>query len=162
MRVLESHVEPEILKVGLVVSRFNRHITEKLEKGALKILEQEGVNPTFLVYVSGAIEIPLMAKKLIEAGCNGIVALGCVIRGETSHYEAVCNTVERGCLSVQLEKGVPIGMGVLMTETSSQAFERTGGKKGHKGAEAANVTLEMIGLIQSIKDIKKTGEYEKK
>jgi len=154
VRVVKGQVQFEMLKIGLVVSKFNRQVTEQLEEEALKTLKQVGVRQVFLTQVPGAIEIPLVAKKLVEQGCDGIVVLGCVIRGETSHYEMVCNSVERGCLSVQLETGVPIGMGVLTTETSSQALERAGGKKGNKGSEAVNVTLEMIGLIQAIKNMK--------
>lgn len=158
MRVLKSQVQSEILKIGVVVSKFNRQVTEKLEQGALETLKQSGVKHIFLTHVPGAIEIPLVTKKLIKQGCDGVVALGCVIRGETSHYEFVCNSVERGCLSLQLETGIPIGMGVLTTETSLQALERAGGKKGHKGSDAASVTLEMIGLVQSINRYMKINE----
>jgi 6,7-dimethyl-8-ribityllumazine synthase len=136
------------LKIGVVRSRFNEEITEKLENGALEFLE--GLDEDLeilLVQVPGAIEIPLACQALFDRGCDGIVALGAVIRGETSHYDLVCTTVERGVMQVMLEFGRPIGMGVLTTENEEQALDRAGGRLGNKGYEAAETTIEMIGLI---------------
>ncbi len=138
------------LKIGVVTSRFNNEVTEKLEEAALSYLEAcEGVE-IFAVRVPGAIEIPLAAQTLIEAGCDGIVALGAVIRGETSHYDFVCNSVERGLTELMLAYNLPIGMGVLTTENEEQAMQRAGGEHGNKGAEAAQVVMEMIGLCYQI------------
>ena len=122
--------------------------------GALNILEEASVE-IYSVKVPGAIEIPLACQALLKAGCEGVVALGAVIRGETSHYDLVCNSVERGITHLMLETGKPIGMGVLTTENEEQAFDRVGGKHGHKGEEAAQVTLEMIGLLKDLKSIRK-------
>jgi 6,7-dimethyl-8-ribityllumazine synthase len=145
------------MKVGVVTSRFNEEVTYKLEEGALSYLEGFDVEILSL-RVPGAVEIPLACKALFEVGCEGVVALGCVIRGETSHYDYVCGSVERGVTTLMLETGKPIGFGVLTTENDEQAQARAGGKHGNKGAEAAQVTMEMIGLL---KDLKKAGGAKK-
>lgn len=134
--------------IGLVTSRFNAEITEKLEEGALARLHEAGVKPSQIarVRVPGAYEIPLAARWLLEQGCAGIIALGAVIRGETSHYDYVCNAVERGCTKLQIETGRPVVFGVLTTENEDQALARAGGAHGHKGREAAEVALEMLNL----------------
>jgi len=146
------------LKIGVVTSRFNSDVTDKLEEGALEYLQSVETDEIEIlaVKVPGAVEIPLTIQALFEQGCDGVVALGCVIRGETSHYDYVCNSVERGVTQLMLEYKKPIGFGVLTTENDEQAFERVGGKHGHKGREAAEVTLEMIGLLTDLKGQKKT------
>lgn len=132
--------------VGIVTSRFNEEITQKLRKGALDVLNDFGVN-YFDVEVPGAVEIPLAAKWLIETKkCDAVIALGCVIRGETAHFDFVCNSVERGCSQLQLEYNLPVVFGVLTTEDGQQAEDRAGGSKGDKGKEAAFVALEMLAL----------------
>jgi 6,7-dimethyl-8-ribityllumazine synthase len=142
------------LRIGVVTSRFNHEVTEMLLDGALRVLEDANVE-IFSVKVPGAVEIPLACKALLEAGCEGIVALGAVIRGETSHYDYVCTSVERGITTLMLDTGKPIGFGVLTTENEEQAFDRVGGKHGHKGEEAAQVVLEMVGLLKDLKTIRK-------
>ncbi len=138
------------LKIGVVTARFNAEVTEKLEAGALNYLEGcEGVE-VYAVRVPGAIEIPVAAQTLLEAGCAGVVALGAVIRGETTHYDYVCQSVERGVTELMLAYNAPIGFGVLTTENEEQALDRAGGKHGNKGAEAAQVVMEMIGLLDQI------------
>ncbi len=138
------------MKIAVVTSRFNEDITERLLEGALNVLETAEVE-IFSVKVPGAVEIPLTIKVMFEQGCDAAVALGAVIRGETSHYDLVCNSVERGVTQVMLETGKSIGFGVITTEDEEQALERVGGKHGHKGEEAALVALEMVGLINSLK-----------
>lgn len=137
-----------------MTSRFNEEITEKLLDGALEVLETAEVE-ILSVKVPGAVEIPITCKALLDAGCEGVVALGAVIRGETSHYDYVCSSVERGITHLMLETGKPIGFGVLTTENEAQAVDRVGGKHGHKGSEAALVVLEMVGLLKDLKKIKK-------
>ncbi len=137
------------LKVGLVTSRFNNEITDKLEEGALDYLESCGVE-VLQVRVPGAVEIPLACKALFDKGCEGVVACGAVIRGETSHYDYVCTSVERGVTQLMLEYKKPIGFGVLTTENEQQALDRAGGRHGNKGEEAAQVTMEMIGLLKDL------------
>jgi 6,7-dimethyl-8-ribityllumazine synthase len=138
------------LKVGVVTARFNSEVTEKLEEGAISYLEDcDGVQ-VYAVRVPGAVEIPVTAQTLIEAGCDGVVVLGAVIRGETSHYDYVCQSVERGITELMLAYNTPIGFGVLTTENEQQALDRAGGKHGNKGEEAAQVVMEMIGLLDQI------------
>ena len=146
------------MKIGVVTSRFNEEITAKLEEGALEYLEnfEDGQIEVWAVRVPGAIEIPLACQALLNKGCDGVVALGAVIRGETSHYDVVCNSVERGVTALMLETGKPIGLGVLTTENEEQALERVGGKHGHKGGEAAQVTVEMVGLLRALQEAPKT------
>lgn len=136
-------------KVGVVTARFNSEVTDKLEAGALSYLENTGLE-VLAVKVPGAVEIPLACKALFDAGCDGVVALGAVIRGETSHYDYVCNSVERGVTALMLEYNRPIGFGVLTTENDEQAMDRAGGKHGNKGEEAAQVVMEMIGLLNEL------------
>ena len=138
-------------RVGIVTSRFNSEITEKLEEGAITVLEAVDGLEIFALRVPGAVEIPLACQALFEQGCEGVVALGAVIRGETSHYDVVCNSVERGVTALMLQYKKPIGFGVLTTENEEQALERVGGKHGHKGTEAAQVMLEMMGLLEQVK-----------
>lgn len=141
------------LTIGIVTSRFNEDLTSKMAEGAVQFLEdfEHADVEIWSVSVPGAVEIPLACKALIEKGADGVVALGCVIRGETSHYDVVCNSVERGVTHLMLETGKPIGFGVITTENDEQAWDRVGGKHGHKGIEAAEVTMEMVGLLQSLK-----------
>lgn len=143
------------LKIGVVTSRFNEDVTFALEKGALDYLDglHEDVE-IHSVRVPGAVEIPLACQALLLNGCDGVVALGAVIRGETSHYDYVCNSVERGVSELMLKFERPIGFGVLTTENDEQALERAGGKHGNKGAEAAQVVMEMIGLLQDLKAVR--------
>lgn len=136
--------------IGVVTSRFNSEVTEKLLEGALEVLEEADVLIDS-VKVPGAVEIPLICKVLLENGCDGVVALGAVIRGETSHYDYVCSSVERGITQLMLEIGKPIAFGVLTTENEEQAQDRVGGRHGHKGQEAAEVVLEMVGLVRDLK-----------
>lgn len=139
------------LRIGVVTSRFNSEVTEKLEDGALNYLEAFDGLDVVSVRVPGAVEIPLAVKTLLERGCDGVVACGAVIRGDTSHYDLVCNSVERGVTALMLEFGRPIGFGVITTENEEQAFDRAGGKHGNKGAEAAEVVMEMIGLLKDLR-----------
>ncbi len=140
-------------RIGLVTARFNRDVTKKLEEGAIEALLKIGYskNELSIVRVPGVVEIPLMAKTLLEENCDGIVVLGVVIRGETSHYDYVCQSVERGITHLILEYSAPIGFGVLTTEDKTQALERAGGRKGNKGFDAAEVTVEMLNSIRILK-----------
>lgn len=139
------------LKIAVVTARFNHEITSLLEAAALDLLE--GLNCEILaVSVPGAVEIPLTIQALFEAQkVDGAVALGAVIRGETTHYEEVCRSVERGCSILMLEHKKPIGFGILTTENEEQALARAGGEHGNKGADAAQVVIEMIGLLKEIR-----------
>lgn len=137
--------------IAIVTALFNNELTKKLEAGALEFLSQNDMKPMAQVYVPGAVEIPLAVKALLQKGeCDAVVALGIVIRGETSHYDYVCNAVERGCSNLQLEFNKPVAFGVLTTENRSQAEARCGGAKGNKGYEAAEVAHDMLQVLEKI------------
>jgi 6,7-dimethyl-8-ribityllumazine synthase len=145
------------MKIGIVVAEFNRDVTSKLEEGALAFLKEKGLknNSLELIRVPGAFEIPLVAKALLKKkNIDAVIALGAVIRGETTHYDYVCQAVERGCTMLQLEFVKPVVFGVLTTENEQQAFDRLGGKHGHKGRDAAETALRMVETLKKIKKLK--------
>ena len=146
MRV-ESH-----WRVGFVTSRFNESVTSLLEKDAVDYFFELGGTKDQItrVMVPGALEIPMAARWLFEKGCQAIVALGVVIRGETTHYEIVCKGCFQGCLRLQEEVGSPLVFGVLTVENRNQALVRLGGGKGHKGKEAVEAMVEMLNLRSEI------------
>ncbi len=150
---VSNKIKP-VLKIGIVTSLFNREITEGLEKGALEQLQKLNIksNQVINTHVPGAVEIPIAAKWLLENGCDGVITLGAVIRGETSHYDYVCNSVERGVSQLMLEYNKPVAFGVLTTENEEQAWDRVTGSHGNKGAEAATVVIEMIALKNKLYD----------
>ena len=145
-------VNPAGLRIALIVSRFNSRITERLKKGALEALKSAGAkeNQIELIEVPGAFEIPLVAKNLAESGrADALIAIGCVLRGETDHYAYVCSEVARGVQLAQLDSGVPIIFCVLTCETDEQAMERSGGKCGNKGFDAGLAAIEMAAFARA-------------
>lgn len=141
------------LKVALLVSRFNGFITEKLLKGAQDAFVSYGGDPenVDVIHVPGAFELPLAARRLARMGrYDALVALGAVIRGETPHFEYVSGAAGTGLARVSLEEEIPIGFGVLTTETAEQAMERAGIKGGNKGAEALATAVEMANLLKTL------------
>jgi 6,7-dimethyl-8-ribityllumazine synthase len=141
------------LRIGVIVSRFNEFITEQLSKGALDVLANHGCsdgNVTF-VKVPGAWELPIAAKSLAQH-CDAIVALGAVVRGDTPHFDYVAGGAADGLQRVSLDTGVPIAFGVLTTDDLQQAMDRAGGKSGNKGAEAAEVAIELANLLKLFKE----------
>ena len=148
-RVIEGNLIGTGKKFALVVSRFNEFITGKLVTGAQGSLIQHGVKAEDItvVWVPGAFEVPLAAKKLVEKGdYHAIICLAAVIRGATPHFDYVCNEAAKGVARVGLDSGQPVLFGILTTETIEQAIERAGTKAGNKGAEAAMAALEMANL----------------
>lgn len=140
-------------KLAIVASQFNRAVTEKLLNGVLQRLTELDVqaNQIKTVWVPGAVEIPLFAKGLAKSKhYQAVVCLGAVIRGETDHYNYVCQQVSFGCQQVALEYEVPIIFGVLTTTTKEQAFARAGGERGNKGADWADAAVSMIKLMKEI------------
>ncbi|HHV65515.1 MAG TPA: 6,7-dimethyl-8-ribityllumazine synthase [Peptococcaceae bacterium] len=153
MRVLEGKLIGENLKFAIVAGRFNEFITSKLIGGALDALKRHGVveDNIELVWVPGAFEIPLIAKKLAESKrFNAVICLGAVIRGATPHFDYVSSEVSKGIANVGLETGVPIIFGVLTTDTIEQAIERAGTKAGNKGFDAAMTAIETANLINEL------------
>ena len=136
-------------RIAIAAGGFNELITDRLVAGATDALVRQGVDQgdVTVVWVPGAFELPLACRWLAETGrFDGIVALGAVIRGATSHYDHVCNQAARGVLDAGIATSIPVGLGVLTCETGEQAMDRAGGKAGNKGADAALAVLEMLGV----------------
>jgi 6,7-dimethyl-8-ribityllumazine synthase len=150
---IQGSLDASQLRIGVVVSRFNEFITEQLVKGALEALEHRGCTAVTLVKVPGAWELSIAARAL-GANCDAVVALGAVIRGDTPHFEYVCQGATHGLNRVSLELGVPVAFGVLTTDTLQQAMDRAGGVSGNKGSEAAEAAIEMANLIRQLKETK--------
>ncbi|MBW3638055.1 MAG: 6,7-dimethyl-8-ribityllumazine synthase [Armatimonadetes bacterium] len=140
-------------KIGIVVSRFNELITERLLEGAVTALKRHGGDESQLeiARVPGAFEMPLVAQKMAQSGkFRAIVCLGCVIRGATDHYDYVCGPTASGIMNAGLASGIPIIFGVLTTDNLEQAFERAGSKAGNKGAEAMLAALETVDVLAQL------------
>ncbi len=145
------------LRIGIVVSRFNEWITKAMLDGALNELRRLGVSDADIqvVWVPGAYEIPLAAQTLCESKkIHALVAIGCIVRGETSHYEQLAQSLSNGILKVALEQKMPIGFGVLTVENMAQAIDRAGGKHGNKGRDAAKSAVEMVQVAVALKNNK--------
>ncbi|ABK98916.1 6,7-dimethyl-8-ribityllumazine synthase [Pelobacter propionicus] len=152
-RYFEGKLDAKGQKIGIVVSRFNSFITERLLEGAVDALVRHGADEQeiHIARVPGAFEIPLAAKKMAASGAyDAIIALGAVIRGSTPHFDYVSSEVTKGVAAVSLESGVPISFGVLTTDSIEQAVERAGTKAGNKGFEAAVTVIETVNLLRSI------------
>lgn len=138
------------LRIAVVVARFNEDVTKRLLRGALGALQEHGVEDPDVLWVPGSLELPVTALALAERGNHdAIVCLGCVIRGETYHFEVVANQAAAGIMQVQLDTGVPVAFGVLTTEDKEQALARSG-PKNNKGADAAEAAIEMANLMREV------------
>ncbi len=144
------------LNIAVIVSKFNGFYTEKLLEGCYKRLIEKGLSEEKLtiIKVPGAFEIPMVSRKLVKSGnFDAVIALGAVIRGDTYHYELVCDQVARGVQYVTMKSGVPVIFGIITTDTEEQALDRAGGKEGNKGSDAADAALEMIDVMNKIENI---------
>jgi 6,7-dimethyl-8-ribityllumazine synthase len=154
MKTIEGNLIGSKKKFGIVVSRFNEFITSKLLGGSVDCLKRHDVddNNIEIVWVPGAFEIPLLAKKMAQSGkYDAIICLGTVIKGSTSHYDLVCSEVTKGIAKVGNDTLVPTIFGVITTDTIEQAIERAGTKSGNKGWDAALSALEMSSLMANFK-----------
>jgi len=152
-RIIEGKLLAQGKRFGIVVSRFNDFITEKLLGGALDALVRSGAagDDIDVVKVPGAFEIPLAAQKLVKKGrYHAVICLGAVIRGSTPHFEYVSAEVSKGVAQVGLDAGVPVIFGVITTDTIEQAVERAGTKAGNKGWSAAIAAVEMANLLELV------------
>lgn len=141
-------------RFALVVAEFNRLITARLAEGAVDCLLRHGARESQILQVSvpGAFEIPVVAKELAKGGkYAAVICLGCVIRGDTDHYDHVAGAATSGVLNAGLNSGVPVIFGVLTCDSLEQAMHRAGGKTGNKGAEAAVTAVEMVNLMAKLK-----------
>ncbi len=142
------------IRFALVVSRFNSFITDRLLAGAVDALEAAGADAEdiVVVHVPGSFEIPLTAKKLAEGGrVDAVIAIGCILRGETAHFDYIASEVARGVQLAQLDTGVPVIFCVLTCDTLEQAIDRAGLKSGNKGHDAGLAAVEMANLSKQLR-----------
>ena len=161
IQVLEGKVvAPEGMKAGIVASRFNEIIVNKLLAGAVDGLVRHGVEESNITaaWVPGAFEIPVAASRMAQSGkFDAVICVGAVIRGDTSHYDYVCSEVSKGIAQVGLQTGIPVLFGVITTENIEQAIARAGSKAGNKGYDCALSAIEMVNLLGQLG----TGYFEK-
>ena len=152
-QILEGELAGHDCRVGIVVGRFNRLVSERLLEGALDCLKRHGCKKENMdvLWVPGSFEIPLAAQKMTRTKrYDGIICVGALIRGETSHFDYIAAQVAAGISRVALDNAIPVTFGVLTTDTMEHALDRAGGKSGNKGEEVAMVMLEMINLLRKV------------
>ena len=153
--IIEGRHSGTGLKVGIVVSRFNEWVTKPMLDGALNELRRLDVSDADIkvVWVPGAYEIPFACQTLFESSkIDALVTIGCIIRGETSHYEHIAQSMSDGIMKVVLDKKLPVGFGVITVENMAQAVDRAGGKHGNKGRDAAKSAVEMAQVSAALKN----------
>jgi len=140
-------------RIAIIVSRFNEAISKRLLEGATETLLQHGAAESDLdvFWAPGSFELPLVAKKIAEkGGYDGILALGCIIRGETPHFDYIAAETAKGLAKVMMEHTIPLGFGIITADTMDQASDRAGGKQGNKGRLAALHLMEMMSLLEGM------------
>lgn len=150
IKTIEGQLQADGLKFTIIASRFNDFIVDRLIGGAVDYLVRHGAarEDITIIRVPGAFEMPLVAQKVARSGkADAIVCVGAVIRGATPHFDFVCNEATKGIAHVSMETGVPIGFGLLTTDTLEQSIERAGSKGGNKGVEAAAAALETLRVL---------------
>ncbi len=155
IKVIEGDFTAQKARYGIVVARFNGFIVESLLAGALDTLRRHGVEDEDIeiVRAPGAYELPIVAQSMaVNGDYDAIIALGAVIRGSTAHFEYVSGEAAKGLASVGLNHDIPVIFGVLTTDTIEQAIERSGTKAGNKGAESALVAIEMVSLLNKLRN----------
>lgn len=157
LNVIEGNLKiDENNKFAIIVSRFNEFITEKLLDGCTQTLANNGIEMKHVdtVKVPGTFEIPTVTKNLLDLKrYDAVICLGCVIRGETSHYDHICNAVSNEICRLGTESRIPVIFGILTCENIGQAMDRAGGSKGNKGSESALAAIEMVNLMKDIKKV---------
>ena len=149
--VLGETALPAGARVAVIVSRYHSHVTQRLLDGALAAAAERGAEVD-VVPAPGAFELGILALEAAKCGrYAGVAALGCVIRGETTHYDYVCEATTRGVLTAGLETGVPVAFGVITCENAEQAFARAGGTAGNKGAEAVETALDTAAALAALR-----------
>src|SRR5215470_4475573 len=162
---IDGNLSAAGMRFGIVVSRFNSFITDRLLAAATDALERGGAEgkDVDVVHVPGAFELPLAAKKMANTGkFDALIAIGCVLRGETSHYDYVCSETARGLQLAQMDTGVPVIFCVLTVDTLEQAIDRAGLKGGNKGFEAGLAAIEMAQLSRKLRNSATTDYATKK
>jgi 6,7-dimethyl-8-ribityllumazine synthase len=151
MEIYQGKLQAAGFKIGIVISRFNQFISERLLEGALDALQKLGSEDKDIsIYkVPGSFEIPALAKKLAKAGkVNGILCLGALIRGDTPHFDFLSAEVTKGLAQIAMEEELPVSYGILTVDTIEQGIERAGTKAGNKGYDAAFALVEMLNLLR--------------
>jgi 6,7-dimethyl-8-ribityllumazine synthase len=151
-RTIEGHLDAKGLKVALVVSRWNDVVTSRLVEAALDALTRHGASPDdqTIVKVPGSWELPLAAAKLAAGPYDAVIALGCLIRGETPHFDVLAAEAAKGLAQAASASGKPVSFGVLTCDTLEQALDRAGAKAGNKGWDAAIAAIEMVSLYRRL------------
>lgn len=145
----------QLVKIGIVVAEWNQEVTDALLEGAKEFLLSAGVKKEniFVHYVPGSFELPMGTRWMTDRhDVDGAIALGCVIQGETRHFDFICDAVANGITQVSLTSGKPVSFGVLTTQNQQQAMDRAGGQHGNKGLEAAATVLKMLALQRSLSE----------
>lgn len=151
--MLEGKLSAQGLRFAIIVSRFNSLVTQRLLDGAMDALRRHGAdeNSITIAWTPGSFELPLVAKKFAQTGkYDAVICLGCIIRGDTPHFEYVASETAKGIAQVMLETGVPTVFGVVTADTLEQALERAGAKAGNRGFDAAMTAMEMANLLREI------------
>lgn len=154
MKELQGQLNLQNIHIAIVVADFNESVTSKLVNGAVVTLKKLGVNNEYItvVHVPGAFEIPFTVKKLLATEkYDGIMTLGAVIKGETDHYDLICQNVASGIMSLNLQGAIPVTFGILTTDNIEQAMQRAGLKMGNEGSSTAQSLIEMISINRQIK-----------
>src|SRR5579859_681968 len=147
---IPAESEARDLNIAVLVARYNQDVTRRLLRGALEALKERGVDEPDVFWVPGALELPVAALALAEKGQHdAIVCLGCVVRGDTFQFEVIANQTAMGLMQVQLDTGVPITLGVLVTEDKEQALARSG-PKNNAGADAVEAAIEIANLLREL------------
>lgn len=155
MKNYAGNLNAQGLRFAVVVSRFNAFITERLLAGAMDALQRTGADPAAVevARVPGSFEIPVTAREMASSGrYHGVICLGCIIRGETPHFEYISSEVSRGITAAALATGVPVIFGVLTCDTLEQAIQRAGAKSGNKGFEAGLAAVETANLMKRLRE----------
>lgn len=153
LKIIEGQMQAKGLKIAIIATRFNDLIVDRLVGGAVDYLKRHGCaeSDLTLVRIPGAFEMPIVCQKLAQTGkYSGILALGAVIRGSTPHFDFVASEATKGLAQVSLQSGIPVGFGLLTTDTIEQAVERAGTKAGNKGVDAAAALLETVRVLEQI------------
>ncbi len=149
-RVHEGSLDGSGLHIGIAAARWNQAVTDRLVEGATQRLDELGVDEITVLRVPGALELPLGAAKLAEAGCDAVVAIGTVVKGETDHYDIVVRESSRGITTVTLDKGSPVANAILAVHDYEHALDRAGSGEANKGVEAVDAAVRMVNAIREL------------
>lgn len=150
IRVLEGSLDGSGLHIGIAAARWNQAITDRLVQGATERLEELGVPQVTVLSVPGALELPLGASKLADAGCDAVVAIGTVVKGETDHYDIVVRESSSGITRVALDTGVPVANAILAVHDYEHALERAGTGEANKGVEAVDAAVRLVTALRGL------------